>query len=515
MTKNRALISVYNKNGLKDFANKIQRDFNFEIISTGKTFDELKQAGIDVKKVSDITDYPEILDGRVKTLHPKIHGAILADINNKQHLETINEQDITPINLVVTNLYPFEEIAKKEDSTIENLIENIDIGGPTLLRSAAKNYKNVTVISSPDDYEKIITELTDNKGEITLKTKEELAIKAFRLTQNYDMFIAKTLSKKFNTENSEETINIDLEKIQDMRYGENPHQSAALYKEVTGIESNINFEVLQGKQLSYNNLLDLTSALKIINEFKTLPTSCIIKHTNPCGVALGKTILEAYQKALSADPISAFGGIVGLNDTVGQELAKLLSDIFLEVIAAPDFTEEALAILSSKKNLRLIKYPKTINLYTNKVIKQVVGGVLVQDYDNKSITKNDFKEVTEKKPSEAEKDDLLFAWKIAKHVSSNAIVVAKNLQTLGIGCGQTSRIASMEIALRQACDEAKEAVIASDGFFPAIDNIQAAAQSRISAIIQPGGSIKDKDVIETSNKLGISMVFTGIRHFRH
>lgn len=515
MLKKRALISVYNKKGLKEFANKLQNEFNYEIISTGNTFKELTSYGINSKQVSEITNYPEILNGRVKTLHPSIHGAILADTQKKSHLEILEEQDITPISLVVVNLYPFEDVAKKDTNTTETLIENIDIGGPTMLRSAAKNYKNVTVVSSPEDYDSIIEEFSNNNGESTLKTREILAIKAFKLTSKYDTLIAKTLSKKLKFSEYDNTVSIELNKIQDLRYGENPHQKAALYKDYKDVTSNIDFEVLQGKKLSYNNLVDLTAALKIINEFNTAPAACIIKHTNPCGAALGKTILEAYNKALSTDPLSAFGGIVGLNDKVEKELANQLSDIFLEVIAAPDFTEEALSILSKKKNLRLIKYIAPLNLSFDKIIRQVAGGVLIQDYDNKNITKEEFNFVTKKKPSDAEQDDLLFAWKIAKHLSSNAIVIAKNGQTLGLGCGQTSRIASMEIALRQACDEAKDAVVASDGFFPAIDNIQAAAQSRISSIIQPGGSIKDKDVIETTNKLGISMVFTGARHFKH
>lgn len=515
MEKKRAIISVYNKDKLVDLATKLVEEFNYEIISTGGSKETLKKAGIKVTSVSKLTDFPEILDGRVKTLHPKIHAGILADREKKEHLSTLKELQIKPIDLVVINLYPFREVAAIKKTTVDELIENIDIGGPTLLRSAAKNYKSVTVVSSPEDYTQLLEELAKHNGDTSLELKKKFAIKAFEHTYYYDKLIYQTLLRKFELPDTPKGFKIELVKVNDLRYGENPHQTAGLYAYADTHKQDLPIEVLQGKELSFNNLVDVTAALRVIEEFDEVPATCIIKHGNPCGVAIGKTALESYKKALSADPISAFGGIVGINGEVDSDLAELISSLFLEVVVANNFTEEALIILSRKKNLRLLKVPAEMSLISNYVLKQVAGGVLVQSSDTKMIKKEDFNVVSKKKPSEAELDDLLFAWKVAKHVNSNAIVIAKNGQTLGIGCGQTSRIASMEIALRQACDEAKDAVVASDGFFPAIDNIQAAAQSRISAIIQPGGSIKDKDVIATVDKHNISMVFTGIRHFKH
>lgn len=513
--KKRAIISVYNKTGLIEFAKQLVENFNYEIISTGGTKKALENAGIPTIQVKEVTSFPEILDGRVKTLHPKIHGGILADTTNPEHVDTAKAHDITFIDLVVVNLYPFSEVAKNPNASIEDLIENIDIGGPAMIRSASKNHKCVSVVCDPDDYNKIIDEMANNNGATSFKTRQNLALKAFKHTYEYDCTIHKTLSEKFNPELLQESYNLDLVKVQDLRYGENPHQKAALYRCSKDVNNELPMKVLQGKELSYNNLVDLTSAVKIIDEFSEKPAACIIKHNNPCGVALGETILEAYNKALDADPISAFGGIVGLNRPVEKDLASLLSNIFLELIVAPSFSNEAKEILSAKKNLRLVELESSKGLLHNLMLKQVVGGVLIQSSDDKMVSKDDLKIVTEKKPPDNELNELMFAWKICKHVNSNAIVVTKDFKTLGIGCGQTSRIASMEIALKQACDQAKDAVIASDGFFPAIDNIEAAAQSRISAIIQPGGSIKDNDVIETCNKLGVAMVTTGFRHFKH
>lgn len=515
MEKKRALISVSNKAGLVDFVKILIEDLNYDVISTGGTRDTLKKAGLKTTKVENITDFPEMLDGRVKTLHPKVHGGILARRDKKEHLQTLKKNNIKPIDLVVVNLYPFKEVASKPEASTEDIIENIDIGGPTLIRSAAKNHEAVTVVCDPEDYQAIIEELKENKGELSTETRRKLAVKAFEHTCNYDKHIYRTLNNIFELPESPDNFEIQLTKIKDLRYGENPHQSAALYVEAEEPKKELPFKVLQGKELSYNNLADLTEALKIIKEFDNTPAVCIIKHANPCGVAVGKTHLEAYKKALSCDPISAFGGIIGINGPVDKELAELLSSMFIEVVASTEFTEDARYVLQKKKNLRLIEMPENLILEGAYKFKGVAGGVLVQTTDTKMISKEDLQIASQKKPSDAEIDDLLFAWKVAKHVSSNAIVIAKNGQTLGIGCGQTSRIASMEIALRQACDQAKDAVIASDGFFPAIDNIQAAAQSRISAIVQPGGSIKDKDVIATVDKLGLSMVTTGCRHFKH
>lgn len=515
MKKKRTLVSVYNKTGIVELVKRLTEDFNYEVISTGNTYNILKEAGIETTNIEKITGFPEILDGRIKTLHPKIHGGILADKKNTEHLNTLKQHDIKPLDLVVVNLYPFMEAASTKDCPVEHLIKHIDIGGPTLLRSAAKNYDYVTVICSPDDYNKLLDVMEKNKGKTTIELRQQLALKAFEHTSTYDSIIHQTLTNKFKPTESHDLFKLELYKVHNLRYGENPHQSASLYSYSKLSKNELPFEVLHGKELSYNNLVDITSALKILNEFNDIPTACIIKHNNPCGVATGKTGLEAYNKALNADPMSSFGGIVGINKPIDANIAELLSTIFLEVIISPHFTKEALSILTTKKNLRLIQVPLDTNITTDYVLKQVIGGILIQDTDTTVVTKEGFKAVTQKQPSEAELDDLLFAWKIAKHVSSNAIVVAKNGQTLGIGCGQTSRIGAMEIALKQACDEAKDAVIASDGFFPSIDNIHAAAQSRISAIIQPGGSIKDKDVIAAADKLGLSMIFTGVRHFKH
>jgi phosphoribosylaminoimidazolecarboxamide formyltransferase/IMP cyclohydrolase len=489
-------------------------EYNYEIISTGGTREALKKAGIKSIKVSSLTDYPEILDGRVKTLHPVIFASVLADVTNKEHLDTLKKYEIKPVDLVIVNLYPFKEVAAT-NPPLEDLIENIDIGGPSLLRASSKNYKNVAVVSSPSQYDELLSVMSKNKGETTLAFREKLAVKVFEHTFSYDKAICENLSTRFSVSNTSEVLELKYKKSKELRYGENSHQKAAYYVDFTNPDDELPFTVLQGKELSYNNIVDVTAALKVVNEFGNVPSCCVIKHGNPCGVALGKTGFEAYKKAINADVISAFGGIVAVNTEVTLEMAQLMVEIFLEVIVATKFSDEAKSILAAKKNLRLIEYSMGMRLVPDNLIKDVAGGILVQSSDTKMITKEDLKVVTEKKPSEAEMDDMLFAWKVAKHVNSNAIIIAKNGVTLGIGCGQTSRIASMEIALRQACDEAKDAVIASDGFFPAIDNIQAAAQSRISAIVQPGGSIKDKYVISESQKLGIAMVFTGVRHFRH
>jgi len=400
---------------------------------------------------------------------------------------------------------------------IEELYEFIDIGGVTLLRAAAKNFFRVTPVFSADMYEAVLDDLYENEGNTTYELRRDLAVKTFGYTSSYDSIISEQFAKRLLEEAEEEmpqVFSLNLEKVQDLRYGENPHQKAALYKK----PSNVGFEVLNGKELSYNNMVDLSSALDIVSEFIDVPAACIIKHNNPCGVALGKTITEAYLKAHSCDPISAFGGIIGLNEPVTKEIAEHAVKIFFEVIVAPDFSEEALEILKSKKNLRLVKLPisfleyKSAQKYT---VKDLPFGTLIQDADKAELTPDNFKIATSQKPTEKQIEDMIFAWKVVKHVGSNAIVIAKDLKTIGIGMGQTSRIASMEIALKQACDEANEAVVASDGFFPAVDNIHAAVQSRIGAIIQPGGSIKDADVIEESDRYDIAMIMTGLRHFKH
>lgn len=504
--KKRAYISVYDKENIVDFARELVENQKFEIVSTGGTYNLLKENGIDVKEVFEITDSPEMLSGKVKSLHPVVFAGILADMTNSKEALEIEKQNIKPFDMVIVNLYPFEKIANETDN-IDELVKNIDIGGVALLRAGAKNYKNITVVCDTSDYKKVLKGANE-------KTREELALKAFSLTSNYDGIIGAKLSEIFG---GNEIKRFNFEKIQDLRYGENPHQEAGIYS--TGKE--VDYEVLWGKELSYNNILDITAAVNIVSEFYDVPSVAIVKHTAPCGVALGKDILDAYKKAFDCDPISAFGGIVALSKTVTEDIAKLLSAVFLEVVIAPDFDEEALDILKSKKNLRIVKlntsledYKKGINGAVDE-IKITPFGVLVQSSDKKELDKDTFKVVTKAKPTAEQIEDAIFAWKVSKYAKSNAIVIAKDFQTLAIGQGQTSRICAMEWALDYACDGSKDAVIASDGFLPAIDNVQSAAQGRIALIIQPGGSIKDKEVIEEADKYKMAMITTGIRHFRH
>jgi len=516
MGSKKAFISVYNKDGIVDFARKLV-NFNYQIISTGGTYKELKANGLEVTEISEITGFTELLHGKVKSLHPKIHAGILASRTKEDEVKELKDNEISFIDIVVVNLYPFQDASKDEEMPIEELYEYIDIGGVTLLRAAAKNFFSVTPVFSCDMYESVLDDLYANEGNTTYELRRDLAVKTFAYTSSYDSIISEQLAKRLLEESEEEmseVFNLNLEKAQDLRYGENPHQKAALYKK----PSNVGFEVLHGKELSYNNIVDLSSALNIVSEFVDVPAACIIKHNNPCGVALGKTITEAYLKAHICDPISAFGGIIGLNEPVTKEIAEHAVKIFFEVIVAPDFSDEALEILKTKKNLRLVKLPISLLEYKAAqkfTVKDLPFGTLIQDADKAELTADNFKVATSHKPTEKQIEDMIFAWKVVKHVGSNAIVVAKDLRTIGIGMGQTSRIASMEIALKQACDEASEAVVASDGFFPAVDNIHAAVQSRIGAIIQPGGSIKDSDVIAEANRYDIAMVMTGLRHFKH
>ena len=500
MSKKRALISVFNKAGVVEFAQELIK-FDYEIVSTGGTYNILKDNNVPVIEVKDITNFSEMLDGRVKTLHPNIFAGILARVDNENDLAELKQNNILPIDLVVVNLYPFAE---------KQTVDFIDIGGVSLIRAAAKNYNSVNLLISPLQYDNFLKALALGNGETSLDYRKELAIQGFRLTSAYDEIISKTL----RGEELGETINLDLEKVQDLRYGENPHQSAGLYK----LNDNASFELLNGKELSFNNIVDMAAAYNIVSEFIGVNCCAIIKHNNPCGVALGETVEDSYMKALECDPISAFGGIVAFNQTVDAKTAKLMKELFLEVIIAPDFDAEAIEILKAKKNLRLVKVDMDILSYKQISVLDVKNtrfGALVQTKEDKELGKDNFKIVTKAKPDERMIEDMVFAWKVVKHVKSNAIVIVKDKRTIGLGMGQTSRIASMEIALAQACDEAKDAVVASDGFFPAIDNIQAAAQSRIAAIIQPGGSIKDEDVIKECDKYDIAMINTGIRHFLH
>ena len=505
--KKRALLSVFDKTGIVELAKELCEKYDYEIVSTGQTAQMLNKNNVQTIEVTKVTGYPEMLSGKVKTLHPNIHAGILADVQNNAELEEISDKNIKPFDIVVVNLYPFEKVAKEEHDE-DLLIKNIDIGGVTLLRAAAKNNKNVTVVCTPEDYEKLSENLAKNNGTTDKEFRKELALKAFALTSKYDSEILKELSENKDYET------LYLKKTKELRYGENPHQKAFIYE----YKSTADFEILNGKELSYNNILDVTAAVNIVSEFYDVPACAIVKHTTPCGVALGKSLNEAYMKAFDADPISAFGGIIAFSRTVDEEIAKHASSIFLEVLIAPDFTDEALKLLTQKKNLRIIKLNTPLRVYknlVNKEIKITPFGTLMQDVDNKELDKDTFKVVTKNKPTTEMIEDMVFAWKVAKHVKSNAIVIAKDFKTLGICGGQTSRIDAMETALNKACDGAKDAVAASDGFFPAIDNIQAAAQCRIAGIIQPGGSIKDKDVIEQADKYNIVMVTTGVRHFKH
>ena len=505
--KKRALLSVFDKTGIVELAKELCEKYDYEIVSTGQTAETLNKNNVQTIEVTEVTGYPEMLSGKVKTLHPNIHAGILADVQNSAELKEISDKNIKPFDIVVVNLYPFEKVAKEEHDE-DLLIKNIDIGGVTLLRAAAKNNKNVTVVCMPEDYEKLLENLAKNNGTTDKEFRKELALKAFALTSKYDSEILKELSENKDYET------LYLKKTKELRYGENPHQKAFIYE----YKSTADFEILNGKELSYNNILDVTAAVNIVSEFYDVPACAIVKHTTPCGVALGKSLNEAYMKAFDADPISAFGGIIAFSRMVDEEIAKHASSIFLEVLIAPDFTDEALKLLTQKKNLRIIKLNTPLRVYknlVNKEIKITPFGTLMQDADNKELDKDTFKVVTKNKPTTEMIEDMVFAWKVAKHVKSNAIVIAKDFKTLGICGGQTSRIDAMETALNKACDGAKDAVAASDGFFPAIDNIQAAAQCRIAGIIQPGGSIKDKDVIEQADKYNIVMVTTGVRHFKH
>lgn len=522
--KKRAYISVFDKEGIVEFSKELVEKQNFEIVSTGGTYNLLKENKIVVKEVAEVTGHPEMLHGKVKSLHPTIFGGILGDSTKPDEVAELKNLSIQPFDMVVVNLYPFEQVANQTDN-IDELIKNIDIGGVSLLRAGAKNYKNVTVVCDKADYSRAIG--------ATEEVRQALAVKALETTSNYDSIISSKLGEVFGLSNEVKTF--AFEKIQELRYGENPHQKAGLYKfndggiaippyadesraELPFRRHEVDYEILWGKELSYNNILDMTAAVNIASEFYDVPAVAIIKHLAPCGVALGKDILDAYQKAFDCDPISAFGGIVAFSQTVNEAVAKLLNSVFLEVVIAPDFDEEALEILKSKKNIRLIKLNTSLEDYkkiANEEIKITPFGVLIQDSDKKDLDKDLFKVVTNAKPTAEQIEDAIFAWKVCKHAKSNAIVIAKDFKTLAIGQGQTNRVGAFEWALNYACDGSKDAVAASDGFFPAVDNIHAAAQGRIALIIQPGGSIKDTDVIAEADKYNIAMITTGIRHFKH
>ncbi|AUJ25300.1 bifunctional phosphoribosylaminoimidazolecarboxamide formyltransferase/IMP cyclohydrolase [Virgibacillus dokdonensis] len=509
--KKRALISVYDKEGITSFANELVQA-GYEIISTGGTLHTLQAAHIPATAVEDITAFPEILDGRVKTLHPNIHGGLLAKRGNKAHLKELEVNAITPIDLVVVNLYPFKETVTNEAASHGEIIENIDIGGPSMLRAAAKSYQAVTVVVDPTDYESVLQAL--QTGEVTLEQRQQLAAKVFQHTAAYDALIA-----SYFTESTGEAFpdhyTITYEKVQTLRYGENPHQAAAFYKQpVTKQQGLATSEQLHGKELSYNNIQDANAALEILAEYNA-PTAVAVKHMNPCGIGTADTLAKAFAHAYAADPVSIFGGIVACNQIVDKETALQLSDIFLEIVIAPGFTEEALRILTEKKNIRLMKLPRQVNKVIENKYTSVVGGMLIQTKDEEQITASDVTVATKREPTEKEKEQLLFAWKAVKHVKSNAIVLAKENRTVGIGAGQMNRVGAANIAIEQAKEHAVGAVMASDAFFPMPDTVEAAAKAGITAIIQPGGSKRDQDSIDVCNQYGIAMIFTGIRHFKH
>lgn len=508
----RALISVSDKTNLVDFATGLV-DQGYEIISTGGTKKALEEAGLKPIGISDVTGFPEIMDGRVKTLHPKVHGALLCVRNNPDHVKQIQDLGIEYIDLVCVNLYPFKETVQKEGVSHEEIIENIDIGGPSMLRSASKNYQSIPVLCDPADYEVVLNEIKEN-GETTLETRERLAAKVFRHTSRYDAMIADYLTKKCG-EKFPESLTITFDKVQDLRYGENPHQGAAFYKGMSPQYSLANAEQLHGKELSYNNIQDGNAAIEILKEFEGQYAAVGLKHMNPCGVGIGDNIEAAWDKAYEADPVSIFGGIVALNDKVEASLAEKLSKIFLEIVIAPAFSQEALDILTQKKNIRLMVLDTSLSVNTALKYTNVNDGLLVQDADSVVIKESDVHCVTNRKPTEDEMRQMLFGWKVVKHVKSNAIVLAKDDMTIGVGAGQMNRVGAAKIAIEQAADKAKGSILASDAFFPMPDTVQEAAKAGVTAIIQPGGSIKDQESIDECNKHGITMVFTEVRHFKH
>jgi len=513
----RAILSVTDKTGLVEFARKLA-DMRVELISTGGTAKLLRESGIPVQDIAELTGFPEMLDGRVKTLHPKVHGGILHRRENPKHRSAIAEHGIQPIDMVVVNLYAFEKTAAKPDVRFEELIENVDIGGPSMIRSAAKNFQDVAVVTSPADYDVIAQEMAANNGEISVATKWRLAQKAFATTAAYDSAIASTLERissngRFDLHPGESfppTLRLSFQKMMDLRYGENPHQKAAMYSDgsAAGVA---NGRQLQGKELSYNNIVDLQAAWDLAQEFSE-PVCAIIKHTNPCGTGTGKTLAEAYKKALECDPVSAFGGVIGVNRTVDGDAAEEMAKLFLEAIAAPSFDAASKAKFASKKNLRLVEIVPAEQKW---VLKNVSGGILLQDADLRTLEESDLKVVTKRAPTPEEKRALLFAWNVCKHVKSNAIVYARDGQTVGVGAGQMSRVDSCKIGAMKAQLPLRGTVAASDAFFPFPDGVEEIAKAGATAIIQPGGSVRDQDVIDAAERLGLAMIFTGVRHFRH
>lgn len=515
--KKRALISVSDKTGVIEFAKELS-SLGYEILSTGGTANTLRENGIQVTNVSDVTGFPECLDGRVKTLHPMIHAGILCIRSNQEHMEQISRLGVTPIDIVAINLYPFKQTVLKPDVTLEDAIENIDIGGPTMIRAAAKNWQDVAVIVEPADYDLVIAELKAN-GEVSKQKKFELSGKVFEHTAAYDALIASYMREQRGADSFPEQLTLTYEKVQQMRYGENPHQNAAFYAEI-GTKGNTlsDAKQLHGKELSYNNINDANGALDTLKEFGTeSPVAVAVKHANPCGVGVGDSIVEAYKNTYEADPVSIYGGIVALNREVDEATATELAKIFLEIIIAPSFSQQALELLTAKKNLRLLVLPKLAEANDKSLLdmKKVAGGLLVQELNTSLYSESELKCVTKRAPTEAEKQQLLFAWRVVKHVKSNGIALIKGNRTVGIGPGQTNRITALELAIKYAGDNAAGSVMASDAYFPFNDCVKAAKDAGITAIIQPGGSIRDEDSIKACDEAGIAMLFTGIRHFKH
>ena len=511
----RAILSVTDKTGIADFARQLH-ELGVELVSTGGTAKLIRDAGIPVRDISDLTGFPEMLNGRVKTLHPKVHGGILHRRSDPEHVSTVKEHDIPRIDMVVVNLYQFEQTAAQPGVAFEELIENIDIGGPSMIRSAAKNFEDVAIVTSPWDYPEIAKEMKERGSDLSRETKWKLAKKAFATTAAYDSAIASTLERitpaytlAAGTE-FPSTLRLSYGKAYDLRYGENPHQKAALYTDGTGLGI-ANGRQLQGKELSYNNIVDLEACWELAQEFEQ-PAVAIIKHTNPAGCAVGGSLVEAYRKALECDPVSAFGGVIGVNRAVDGEAATEMAKLFVEAIAAPGFDQTAREIFAAKKNLRLLEVTRAVPAM---VVKAVSGGMLLQDADIRPLKDDELKVVTLRQPTPEELRALKFAWIICKHVKSNAIVYARDGQTVGVGAGQMSRVDSCKIGAMKAVLPLKGTVAASDAFFPFPDGVEVIASQGATAIIQPGGSVRDQEVIDTCNRLGLAMVFTGVRHFRH
>jgi phosphoribosylaminoimidazolecarboxamide formyltransferase / IMP cyclohydrolase len=520
----RALLSVTDKTGLVEFARALA-GHGVELVSTGGTSKALRDAGLTVRDISDLTGFPEMLDGRVKTLHPKVHGGILHIRSNAEHVAAVKEHAIEPIDMVVVNLYAFEKTAQRPGVAFADVIENIDIGGPSMVRSAAKNFEDVAIVTQVADYTALAEELKANSGSLSRGTRWRLAKQAFAVTAAYDAGIATALEgievpegkAVFVQDALPQTLRVIDPLSQTLRYGENPHQKAALYVDGSG-KGVAAGEQLQGKELSYNNIVDLDACWELVSEFDAASDAAvaIIKHTNPCGASTGATVLEAYKRALEADPVSAFGGVIGINREVDADAAEEIAKLFVEAIVAPSFTPEAVARFATKKNLRLVKIAPAD---TPRVLKQVSGGVLVQDADRLRVTEAELKLVTARKPTAEEMRALLFAWRVCKHVKSNAIVYARfsdgHGQTVGIGAGQMSRVDAARFGAMKAVLPLKGSVAASDAFFPFADGLETVANAGATAVIQPGGSVRDTEVIEAANRLGVAMAFTGVRHFRH